>query len=71
MEVQGDVGRVECHFVLFGDNVSVDVRYVHDLRQTYQRLKIVLDAPDGTPRCEAQVEARFSLVGDSANLDTR
>jgi hypothetical protein len=30
-----------------------------------------LDAPNGTPRCEAQVEARFGLFGDSANLDAR
>jgi hypothetical protein len=49
--------------------------------------EIVLDKPDGTPRWrgsgtildapkvllgdEAQVEARFSLFGDSANLDAR
>ena len=32
--------------------------------------KIILDAPDGTPRDEAQVEARFGLFGDSANLDS-
>jgi hypothetical protein len=31
--------------------------------------KIVLDAPDGTPRDEAQVEARFSPFADSASLD--
>jgi hypothetical protein len=33
--------------------------------------KTVLDAPNGTPRFEAQVEDHFSLFGDSANLDTR
>jgi hypothetical protein len=49
--------------------------------------EIVLDKPDGTPRWQgvgtildapkvllgdkAQVEARFSLFGDSANLDAR
>jgi hypothetical protein len=31
--------------------------------------EIVLDALDGTPRCEAQVESRFGSFGDSANLD--
>jgi hypothetical protein len=30
---------------------------------------VVLDAPDGTPDDEAQVEARFGLFRDIANLD--
>jgi hypothetical protein len=34
-------------------------------------IEIVLDALDGTPRDEAQVEARFSPFGDSATLDAR
>ena len=34
-------------------------------------LEIILDAPDGTTSDEAQVEARFGLFGDSANLDAR
>jgi hypothetical protein len=33
--------------------------------------EIVLDAPDGTPRLEAQMEARFGPFGYSANLDSR
>jgi hypothetical protein len=33
--------------------------------------KIVLDTPDGTPRFEAQLEARFGAFGDSANLNAR
>jgi hypothetical protein len=33
--------------------------------------EIVLDAPDGTPMLEAQVEACFVTFGDSANLDAR
>jgi hypothetical protein len=33
--------------------------------------EIILDVPGGTPRDKAQVEARLSTFGDSANLDTR
>jgi hypothetical protein len=29
--------------------------------------EIILDAPDGTPRFEAQMEAHFSPFGDGAN----
>jgi len=39
MELLGDVGHVEPRFDLFGDSVSVGARYVHGLRQTYQRLR--------------------------------
>jgi hypothetical protein len=49
LELLGDVGHVESHFDPFGDSVSVGARQVLGLRQTYHRLKIVLDAPDGTP----------------------
>ena len=33
--------------------------------------EIVFDAPDGTTSNEAQVEAHFGSLGDSANLDAR
>ena len=33
--------------------------------------EIILDAPDGTTSKEAQVEAHFGPLGDSANLDAR
>jgi hypothetical protein len=33
--------------------------------------EIVLDAPDGTPSDDAQVEARYGLIGDGAKLDAR
>ena len=33
--------------------------------------KIILDAPDGTPRRRGSSEARFGPFGDSANLDSR
>ena len=39
MELLGDVGHVEYHFILFGDSVSVGARYVHGLRQMYHRLR--------------------------------
>jgi hypothetical protein len=32
-------------------------------------MKIILDAPDGTPGDEPLVEARFGPFGDSSNLD--
>jgi hypothetical protein len=32
MELLGDVGHVEFRFGLFGDDVSVSARKVHDLR---------------------------------------
>ena len=50
MELLRDVGHVESRFDPFGDGVSVGARLVHGLRQTYHGSKIVLDAPDGTPR---------------------
>jgi hypothetical protein len=34
MELLGDLGHVESHFGLFGDNVSVHARKVHGLRRT-------------------------------------
>jgi hypothetical protein len=50
MEHLGDVGNVESHFGLFGDSVSVGVRYVHDFCQSTIGSEIILDTPDGTPR---------------------
>jgi hypothetical protein len=34
-------------------------------------LEIILDAPVGTPRSQAQVEAHFYPFGDNASLDPR
>jgi hypothetical protein len=39
MELLVDVGRVECFFGQFGDNVSFGAREVHSLRLTYHRLR--------------------------------
>ena len=42
---------------------------MHGLRQTYHLLNIIFDAPMVLLGDEAQLEARFSPCGDSANLD--
>jgi hypothetical protein len=63
MELLGDVGHVESHFILFGEVlVSVQDSCMVCAKCTIW-LDIVLD--------EAQVEARFSLFGYSAKLDAR
>jgi hypothetical protein len=41
------------------------------VRQSTIGIEIVLDAHDGTPIFEAHVEAHFSPLGDSANLEAR
>jgi hypothetical protein len=50
MKLTGDLGFVESHFGLFGDNITVGARLVHGFRQSTIGSEIVLDAPDGTPR---------------------
>jgi hypothetical protein len=50
MELLSDVGRVESHFSLFEDSISVSARWVHGLHQTYIGIEILVDALDGTPR---------------------
>ena len=39
MELLGDVGHVEAHFVLFGDSVNLSTRWVHCLCQMHHRLR--------------------------------
>ena len=63
--------HVEARFSPFGGIVNLDAWLLHGLRWTYHRLRNVLDAPNGTPCDEAQVEASFGSFGDSANLDAR
>ena len=58
-------------FYPFGDGVSVGVRQVHGLRQTYHKLRTILDAPMVLLGDEAQVQACFGIFRDSASLDTR
>jgi hypothetical protein len=37
--VLGDEAQVSACFIPFGDSANLDARQVHDLRQTYHRLK--------------------------------
>jgi hypothetical protein len=39
IEHLGDVGHVESHFSPCRDSVSIGVRYVHGLHETYHRLR--------------------------------
>ena len=50
MVLLGDEAQVEARFGLFGDSANLGAREEHGSRQTYHRLGIILDAPDGTPR---------------------
>ena len=64
------MGHVESRFDPFGDGVSVGARLVHSLRQTYHGSEIILVHQMVLLGDEAQVEARFGPLGDSASLDT-
>jgi rRNA processing protein Gar1 len=62
MEQLGDMGHVEYHFgpleIVF---VLVQDRSIVCAKRTIAS-KIVLHVPDGTPRGEAEVEARFDPI---------
>jgi hypothetical protein len=62
MELLGDVGHVEAPFGTFGDSANLDARYEHGLRRTYRGSKIILDAPNGTPRCRGSCGISFKSV---------
>jgi hypothetical protein len=50
--------------------VSVQDRCTVSAKQTIGS-EIIFDAPDDTPRDEAQMEAHFGAFGDNANLASR
>ena len=50
--------------------VSVQDRYMVRARRTIGS-EIIFDAPDGTTRCEAQVEACFGPFGHSVSISAR
>jgi hypothetical protein len=63
MDLLGDIGHVETRFSPFRDSGSVSGRQVHGFRQAYHRHINHFG--------EAEVDARFGLFGDSANLNAR
>jgi hypothetical protein len=68
MELLGDVGHVKSHFGPFGDSVSVRARKVHGLSKRPYAQKSVWTHPMVLLGVEAEVDARFGLFGDNANL---
>jgi hypothetical protein len=50
MGLLGDEAQVEARFITFGGSPTLDARLVHILLEHTVRSKIVLDAPDRTPR---------------------
>jgi hypothetical protein len=69
MELLDDVCQMESHFGLFRNSVSLGARYVHGLRLLHHSLRNHFGSTCWYFGEEAQVEARFVLFGDSANLD--
>ena len=71
MELLDDVCHMESCFGLFRNDVCFGARYVHGLRLMHHSLRNHFESAYWYFGEEAQVEARFSLFGDSANLDAR
>jgi len=70
-ELLDDVCHMESHFGLFRNSVSIGARYVHGLRLMHLSLRNHFGSTCWYLDEEAQVEARFDMFGDSANLDAR
>ena len=62
---------MESCFGSFRDSVSFGRRYVHGLRLMHRSLRNHFGGTFWYFGEEGQVEARFDLFGDSANLDAR
>jgi len=71
MELLDDVCHMESRFGQFRNSVSFGARYVDGLHLMHQRLRIHFGSTCWYFSEEAQVEARFDLFGDSANLHAR
>jgi len=69
MELLDDVCHMESHFVLFRISVSFGARYVHGLCLIHHSLRNHFASTYWYFGEEDQVEARFDMFGDSANLD--
>jgi hypothetical protein len=50
MELLGDMGHMESHFFVFGDNVTVGASRCRVCAKRTICSEIILVAPDGTPR---------------------
>ena len=62
---------MESRFGVLRDSISFGARYVHGLRLMYHSVRNHFGSTCWYFGEEAQVEARFGLLGDSANLDAR
>jgi hypothetical protein len=71
MELLDDMCHMESRCGQFRNSVSFGARYVHGLRLMHHSLRNHFGSTCWFFREEAQVEARFDLFGDSANLDAR
>ena len=71
MELLDDLCHMESCFGSFRDSVSFGRRYVHGLCQMHHRLRNHFGSTCWYFSEEGQVEARFDLFGDSANLHAR
>jgi hypothetical protein len=71
MVLLGDEAQVDARFGLFGDSTNLDARQMHVCVQRTISSKIILDAPDGTPRRRGTRGCSFCLFGHRPNLDTR
>jgi hypothetical protein len=62
---------VDACFIPFGDSDNLTQGKCTVCAKHTIDLEIILDTPDALLGDEAQVEARFSTFGDSANFDAR
>ena len=71
LDLLDDVCHMKSLFGLFRNSVSFVARYVHGLRLMHHTLRNHFGSTCWYFGEVAQVEARFDLFGDSANLDAR
>ena len=71
MELLDDVCHMESLYGLFRSSVSFGARYVHGLRLMQHSLRNQFGSTCWYFGEEGQVESRFDLFGDRANLHAR
>ena len=71
MEILDDVCHMESRFGQFRNSVSFGARYVQGFRLMHHSLRNDFGSTCWYFGEEAQVDARFDLFRDSANLDAR